>query len=105
MNSEVGIGAFARSVGQQLKPGEGASGQVLLSGEPLLVPNYRQWEHRAAAYAENAFDTVMVVPLKSDGRVIGTIGMAASPGSDRQFSRRRDRTTGSFRGTGVAGAG
>ncbi len=86
LEQRVGIGAFARSVGQQLKPGEGASGQVLLSGEPLLVPHYRQWEHRAAAYAENAFDMVMVVPLKSDGRVIGTIGMAASPGSDRDFT-------------------
>ncbi len=86
LEQKVGIGGFSGSVGVRLQAGEGASGQVLQSGEPLLVDQYRDWEHRAAAYEENPFDVVMVVPLKSDGRVIGTIGMASVPGSERRFA-------------------
>ncbi|MFN8378936.1 MAG: response regulator [Anaerolineae bacterium] len=96
LEQKVGVGGFAQSVGMQLQPGEGASGQVLLSGEPLLVENYREWEHQAEAYRDNPFDVVMVVPLKSDGRVIGTIGMAAAPETRRQFVAEEMQLLGRF---------
>ena len=96
LEQKVGIGGFRKTVGHRLSVGEGASGQVMLTGEPLLVTQYRQWEHRAEAYSDNELDLVMVVPLKSSGTVIGTIGMAASPGSEREFSSNEVELLGRF---------
>ncbi len=83
---KVGIGAFTRSVGMSLLPGEGASGQVLQTGEPLLVHNYRDWEDRSGSIPDLGLDEVIVAPLKSEGRVIGTIGMARDQDATRHFT-------------------
>jgi signal transduction histidine kinase/GTP-sensing pleiotropic transcriptional regulator CodY len=60
--------------GTILKLGEGAAGMVAESGESLLIENYHQWPHRADAYEQDPdVYTVMVVPMKWQGDVIGVI--------------------------------
>ncbi len=39
--------------GVVLKYGEGASGKVALTGEPLIINDYREWSGRAATYEED----------------------------------------------------
>ncbi len=61
--------------GTRLRPGEGASGRILQTGEPIIIPDYQTWEGRAAVYADSPFRRVLGVPLKVKGRVIGTINI------------------------------
>jgi signal transduction histidine kinase/CheY-like chemotaxis protein/HPt (histidine-containing phosphotransfer) domain-containing protein/PAS domain-containing protein len=88
LEQKVAVGIFVKAIGMQLKPGEGVSGRVWQSGEPLVVVDYDSWEHRAADFAYNQVDTIMVVPLKSGDRVIGTIGIASDYGSQQVFGEQ-----------------
>ncbi len=86
LEQRVGVGLFADTVGARLKPGEGLSGQVWLSGEAQEISDYESWEHRAAEFDKGLFQAVMAVPLTSDEQVVGTIGMASGAASERTFS-------------------
>jgi signal transduction histidine kinase/DNA-binding response OmpR family regulator len=85
---KVGVGAFAGSIGWRLKENEGITGEVVRTGDPLVVSNYDQWDNRAPGFDYDVLRAVMVVPLKSDGRVVGTIGMGSDAHSDRNFSEQ-----------------
>ncbi len=86
LEQRVGVGLFADTVGARLKPGEGLSGQVWLSGEAQEISDYESWEHRAAEFDKGLFQAVMAVPLTSGEQVVGTIGMASGAASERTFS-------------------
>lgn len=88
MEQKVGVGAFAGSVGWRLKENEGITGNVVKMGQPLVVSDYDRWDNRAPGFDYNVLRAVMVVPLKSDGRVVGTIGMGSDASSDRNFSEQ-----------------
>ncbi len=65
-------------IGVTLRPGEGMAGRVFLSGEPLIVDDYRTWEGRAAVYeADQPFTAVLEVPLKWQEEVIGVLALDA----------------------------
>lgn len=66
--------------GTRLKLGEGVSGRVVQTGEPLIVNDYSQWDLRAKAYEGESFTTVVGVPLKSRGRTIGAVTLAREMG-------------------------
>jgi len=85
IEQKVGLGTFAQAIGYRLKRGEGLSGRVWQTGEPLVVPDYDNWEHRAPDFGYNRVTAMMAVPLKSDDQVIGTIGMAYDSESDWKF--------------------
>lgn len=86
MEQKVAVGFADDMIGTQLRIGEGASGQVWKTGEPVVVDNYTTWHHQGSAYMNNEIRAVMVVPLKSKDRVVGTIGVASGIETDRQFS-------------------
>ncbi len=82
---KIAAGAYKDLVGFRLGPGEGLSGKVFLSGEPLIVDDYRSWPERSQ---DNRFDDLCAIvglPLKSERRVNGVIGLGYF-GSDRKFS-------------------
>lgn len=62
-------------VGTTLKLGEGLSGRVMQTGEPMIVDDYRTWSGRSEKYAEDQFSAVVEVPLKWQDQVIGTLAM------------------------------
>jgi signal transduction histidine kinase/CheY-like chemotaxis protein/HPt (histidine-containing phosphotransfer) domain-containing protein/PAS domain-containing protein len=82
----VGIGVFAETIGVRLKRGEGASGRVWMTGQPMVIADYDALESRASVYGYNRIRAVTAVPLKSGNEVVGTIGMAHGAESDRTFS-------------------
>jgi signal transduction histidine kinase/CheY-like chemotaxis protein/HPt (histidine-containing phosphotransfer) domain-containing protein len=86
IEQKVGIGTFANSIGWSLSAEEGLSGQVLRTGKPWVVSEYDTSEFRAPSFDYDVLKAVMVVPLKSEGQVVGTIGMASDVTSDRNFS-------------------
>ena len=58
--------------------GEGLSGRVWETGQPLAIPDYSRWEGRVRQVATDAFRAVLGVPLVSGGTVYGVIGLAFS---------------------------
>jgi diguanylate cyclase (GGDEF)-like protein len=61
--------------GVTLKIGEGLSGRVAQSGQPLAVSEYSQWEGRVEVYEGSDFRRVLAVPLRASGRIIGVINL------------------------------
>lgn len=59
--------------GTSLQLGEGLSGRVAQTGEPLMVVDYQQWDGRARAYERDPLGRVLGVPMKVGDRVIGVI--------------------------------
>jgi PAS domain S-box-containing protein len=62
-------------LGTKLRLGEGLSGRVAKTGQPLMIDDYRQWEGQAAVYAGSPFRRVLGVPLRVGDRVIGAINV------------------------------
>jgi len=60
--------------GTVLKYGVGAAGVVALSGQPLIIDDYRAWSGRAEAFEEEQpFAAVLSVPMIWHGQVTGVI--------------------------------
>jgi PAS domain S-box-containing protein len=74
----LGTGAYAGLVGLRMLKGEGLSGRVWESGQPLAIPDYSRWEGRVPQITSDAFRAVLGVPLVSGGTVTGVLGLAFS---------------------------
>jgi PAS domain S-box-containing protein len=62
--------------GVALKYGEGIGGRVAETGQPIIVEDYRVWPGRAAIYeGDKPFVSVLAVPMRWQGSVIGVIHM------------------------------
>lgn len=62
--------------GVVLQLGEGLSGKIAQTGQPMLSDDYSIWAGRAAVYDGTPFRRVIGVPLKVGGKVIGTITLS-----------------------------
>ena len=74
----------ADSTGTRMALGEGAMGQVAQTHEPLIIPNYQEWQGRSEKYAETTARGVMVVPLLIGTRLVGTLASVHTE-TDRTF--------------------
>jgi len=59
----------------RLKPGEGATGRVFLSGEPLVVQDYDTWEGRVPRIPLGRYARILHVPVKRGDQVIGVMSV------------------------------
>ncbi len=59
----------------RLKPGEGATGRVFNSGEPLNIHDYDAWQGRVASIALGRYGRVLHVPVKQGEHVIGVMSV------------------------------
>ena len=62
-------------LGKVLQLGEGLSGRVAQTGEPMMVADYATWDGRAAIYQGVPVRRVLAVPMKHAGQVIGVINV------------------------------
>jgi PAS domain S-box-containing protein len=62
-------------LGTILQAGEGLSGRILQTGQPLMIADYRRWEGRVASMAKANIGRILGVPLKRADRVIGIINV------------------------------
>lgn len=73
--------------GTLLKYGEGASGAVAQTGEPLIIDDYRIWQGRAAVFEEDQpFKAVLCVPMIWHEQVTGVIHVNTTE-EGRRFKR------------------
>lgn len=71
----VGRGGLQEHTGTRLELGKGLSGRVAQTGEALLIPNYKIWEGRSFIFDSLKVGTVMGVPIKWQGRVLGVLNI------------------------------
>ena len=72
------------STGTRMAMGEGAMGWVAETHEPLIIPNYQDWEGRSNKYEDTTAKGVMVVPLLIGQRLVGTLASVHTE-ADRTF--------------------
>jgi PAS domain S-box-containing protein len=73
--------------GTVLLYGEGAAGTVAETGQPLVVNDYRTWNHRAAPFEQDQpFRAVASAPMVWNGQVTGVIHVLDSA-EQRSFSQ------------------
>ncbi len=73
-------------IGNTLQPGQGAIGQVILTGQPLIVNNYETWDKREIMDSVGP-TMVMCVPLRWQEQIIGGIGVVSERGA-RPFNEK-----------------
>ena len=74
---KAGTGACAGFVGQTFPARVGMNAEILATGEPMVVNNYRQWPQRSADPRFAWIEAIMGIPLKSAGKAIGVISFAS----------------------------
>lgn len=72
----TGMGVYIQYINLNVEPGEGLAGKVWQSASPLIVNDYERWEGRAQKFAGTPFHAVMGVPLLSEARVAGVLGLS-----------------------------
>lgn len=78
-------GLQSNLVGTTLALGEGLSGLVAQERRPIAVDNYRQWENRAALYANEPIGAAAAVPLCWQDQLLGTMGLQVEAVNPRTF--------------------
>jgi len=89
----VGIGRYADYVGYRLKRGQGMSGLVWKTGEPMIVNDYGNWEHRQPGF-EWAHAQICL-PLRADLEIVGVIGLVYLE-PERRFGEEEIELLGRF---------
>ncbi len=56
-----------------IRSGEGVAGQVILTGQPLIINDYVHWQNHIRAFDSSPHDAVMGVPLRWHGEVFGVL--------------------------------
>jgi PAS domain S-box-containing protein len=78
-------------LGSELKRGEGLSGKIWETGQPLVVDNYLEWEGLAPQYKESLREhggarAIMGVPVHWGDRLLGVINASATDALQRTFT-------------------
>jgi putative methionine-R-sulfoxide reductase with GAF domain len=72
----VSYNSARADIGTVIPLGQGASGRVAQTGQPLVIQNYLQWEGRSPQFLVSNEDFAMLVtPLKAGGRLVGTLNI------------------------------
>ena len=71
----VGLGVYKDGVGRRVKPGQGLSGKVYQSGEPLILEDYSAWPDRLPQRKYDDLRAVVGMPLKRRSSIAGVMGL------------------------------
>ena len=82
----VGTGMFAGLLGWRVGADEGLDGEILRTGEPLALEDYERWSGRSSV-APVRLGSIIGVPLRSGGRVVGVLGLTTGETSRRWTER------------------
>jgi two-component system cell cycle sensor histidine kinase/response regulator CckA len=77
----VAYGRSEEFIGHTLRRGEGVSGRVLDSGEPMTVDDYHHWPSRSPVFESQDVGAVLSVPVKWGERVLGVIDLQRDAGA------------------------
>ncbi|MBI5052735.1 MAG: GAF domain-containing protein [Chloroflexi bacterium] len=86
LERKVELGLFVNSAAPRLRSGEGIAGKVWQSKQPIIVNDYDHWEGRLPSYQYGRIQAIAAVPLRTAERIIGVLGLAHEPQSDKNFT-------------------
>ncbi len=93
MERKVGVGIFRQLIGSRLKRGQGISGRVWETGQPMAINDYDAWPGRSPNIDRNIMRAVIAVPLtyhthtgQASSEVVGVLGVAYGYGSNQIFN-------------------
>jgi len=82
---QVGLGMFEQDIKRQTSATEGLVGLGYKSGKTLVIDDYSTWENRLPGELFDSMHSVVQVPLKVEGKVIGVFALTfVDP--ERKFS-------------------
>jgi diguanylate cyclase (GGDEF)-like protein len=90
-----GTGLFTEYIGYRLPIDRGLGGHVYRTAAPLAVDDYDDWSDRASDLPASTFRSVVGVPLTSNGRVVGVLGLSSGP-TERHWGAREISSLTSF---------
>lgn len=74
---KVGLGLYQNLAGKfSIAQNSGQVGLVFRTGHASVIEDYKSWEHRILAPEISAVKSSINVPLKSEEKVIGTLGLS-----------------------------
>ncbi len=71
----IGIGLFNQHVGYLSQKGQGITGKVWQSGEPMIVNDYQVWPGSHPDAVFNFIESIIALPIKLSGGIAGIIGL------------------------------
>ncbi len=72
-----GMGIYQDDLDRKIPLDQGIVGEVYRTGNPVVVNDYKVWRTRYTASAQfQDLKSVLQIPLKSEGQIVGTIGLA-----------------------------
>ncbi len=83
--TKVGRGLYEGRRGVKIAITGGLAGKTYRSGEVCIVEDYASWPERLPGAFFDQFQSVISVPLKEGGRVIGVVGLSLLAG-ERRFT-------------------
>jgi PAS domain S-box-containing protein len=86
IESKVALGVHAPLKGLRLNKGQGMGGVVWERGQSLLVDDYDRWPLRAPKFPEGLLHSVLGVPVRLEGQVVGVLGVTC-PDPTRRFDQ------------------
>ncbi len=98
LECRVGVGIFSGVLGSTLGLGQGLSGKIWQTGQPLFIEDYQDWAERAANLELDygAIGIVMGVPLKSGLQTTGVLGLACHRDTGQIFGDEEKEVLGRF---------
>ncbi len=82
----VSTGILEDTLGERVKRGDGISGTVWETGEPLVIPNYDQWSGRSVGFRYGVIRAIVGMPLFLKDKVVGVLGVAHGFDNELEFS-------------------
>jgi len=76
LRQDVGHGVLSKYIGTLTSKNEGVTGNVWISGQPLIVQDYPAWDKGLPEFIDAGFNAVMGVPLKVGNTVIGVLAIS-----------------------------
>ena len=89
---------FSTRIGTRLAFGEGMAGRVAQTRQPMIVDDYRTWEHHSPQYEGSLVSAVVQVPMLSGGEMIGVLGIQEIGTTERRFNEGDVRILSLFAG-------
>jgi GAF domain-containing protein len=77
---------FILPMGTRLPLGEGIAGRVAQTRQPLVVDDYRTWDHRSSIFTETPITSAMQVPMVYAGELIGVLAVNELEPMTRHFT-------------------
>lgn len=70
----VAIGEYSKVLNNHFETDQGVCGRVLVTGEPLLIESYNDWEERVNHPLFNNLNSIIGAPLKKGDETFGVLG-------------------------------